>query len=95
MMLYTLSGAERSAFDHFGMPRATSVFQPTFKGEGVIRSPDILADERYGHNAPHKGMREGHLLFGAIWQCRSCHALVRFSAAVLRPSGPRPVRGTA
>ncbi|MGK2911337.1 MAG: hypothetical protein ACSLE1_16280, partial [Sphingobium sp.] len=54
--LYTLSGAERSQFEQFGMPRATQVFAPTFKGEGIIRSDDILADERYGNNAPHKGM---------------------------------------
>ena len=60
-MLYTLSGAERSDFEHFGMPRATAVFKPTFDGGGVIRSDDILADPRYGHNAPHRGMPHGHL----------------------------------
>ncbi|HEY8565436.1 MAG TPA: PAS domain S-box protein [Beijerinckiaceae bacterium] len=61
LMLYTLSGAERSSFDRFGMPRATSVFRPTFKGESVIRSNDILVDPRYGLNTPHRGMPEGHL----------------------------------
>jgi signal transduction histidine kinase/CheY-like chemotaxis protein len=60
-MLYTLSGAERSQFDDFGMPRATKVFAPTFEGEGVIRSPDITHDPRYGHNPPHNGMPKGHL----------------------------------
>ena len=60
-LLYTLSGADRSQFEHFGMPRATAVFAPTFKGEGVIRSDDILADERYGKNDPHHGMPKGHL----------------------------------
>ena len=60
-MLYALAGAERNAFDGFGMPRATSVFAPTFRGEGVIRSDDILKDVRYGKNHPHKGMPEGHL----------------------------------
>lgn len=60
-MLYTLSGAPRSAFEDFGMPRATAVFQPTFKGEGVIRSDDILADPRYGKSLPHRGMPKGHL----------------------------------
>ncbi|WP_162582944.1 GAF domain-containing protein [Variovorax sp. PBS-H4] len=60
-MLYALCGAERSAFENFGMPRATAVFAPTFLGQGVIRSDDILADERYGHNRPHKGMPQGHL----------------------------------
>lgn len=60
-MLFALSGAERSAFEKFGMPRATAVFAPTFLGEGVIRSSDILADQRYGRNTPHSGMPSGHL----------------------------------
>lgn len=60
-MLYTLSGAPRSAFETFGMPRNTAVFNPTFQGEGVVRSDDIRADARYGHNTPHHGMPKGHL----------------------------------
>jgi two-component sensor histidine kinase len=43
------------------MPRNTAVFHPTFAGEGVLRSEDILADPRYGQSAPHFGMPEGHL----------------------------------
>lgn len=58
--LYTLSGAAREAFN-FGMPRNTAVFEPTFAGEGVIRSDDIRKDPRYGHSAPHYGMPAGHL----------------------------------
>ena len=60
-MLFTLSGADRSSFDDFGMPRATDVFRPTFRGEGIVRSHDILADDRYGKFAPHFGMPKGHL----------------------------------
>ena len=60
-MLYTLSGVDRSEFDKFPMPRNTSVFAPTFGGEGVMRSDDILADALYGNNAPHHGMPKGHL----------------------------------
>jgi PAS domain S-box-containing protein len=59
--LYTLYGAERSQFERFGMPRATEVFAPTFKGEGIIRSDDILSDSRYGKSDPHFGMPRGHL----------------------------------
>ena len=59
--LYTLSGADRSQFERFGMPRNTQVFGPTFAGEGTVRSNDITADPRYGHNAPHHGMPKGHL----------------------------------
>jgi PAS domain S-box-containing protein len=60
-MLYTLSGAPREAFDKFGMPRNTAVFNPTFAGTGTVRSDDITKDPRYGHNAPHRGMPSGHL----------------------------------
>jgi two-component sensor histidine kinase/GAF domain-containing protein len=59
--LYSLSGAPRSAFDAFPMPRNTAVFAPTFNGEGVVRSDDITKDPRYGRNAPGRGMPEGHL----------------------------------
>jgi PAS domain S-box-containing protein len=59
--LYTLSGAPAEAFSSYPLPRNTHVFAPTFNGEGVVRSDDILQDLRYGRNAPHKGMPEGHL----------------------------------
>ena len=60
-MLYSLSGVSRSSFKNFPMPRATAVLRPTFHGEGVLRSDDILADPRYGKSAPHHGMPKGHL----------------------------------
>lgn len=59
--LYTLSGVPREAFARFPMPRNTAVFAPTFDGEGTVRSPDITRDPRFGKNAPHHGMPEGHL----------------------------------
>jgi PAS domain S-box-containing protein len=60
-MLYTLAGVPREAFSKFPMPRNTAIFAPTFNGEGTVRSDDITQDPRYGHNAPNKGMPEGHL----------------------------------
>ena len=60
-MLYTIAGVPRSAFERFPMPRNTAVFDPTFRGAGVVRSDDITADPRYGHSAPYHGMPEGHL----------------------------------
>lgn len=60
-MLYTLSGVPREHFANFPMPRATDLFGPTFRGEGVIRMADVKQDARYGHYAPHYGMPEGHL----------------------------------
>jgi PAS domain S-box-containing protein len=60
-MLYTLAGVPREAFAHFPMPRATNLFGPTFRGEGVVRIDDVKLDPRYGKNSPYYGMPEGHL----------------------------------
>jgi len=59
--LYTTSGVPRTEFDRFPMPRNTAVFEPTFRGTGIVRSDDITKDSRYGKNEPHNGMPEGHL----------------------------------
>ncbi len=59
--LYTLSGVPRSAFASFPMPRATQLFGPTFRGEGIVRIADVRLDPRYGKNAPYHGMPAGHL----------------------------------
>ena len=59
--LYALSGAPREAFAKFPKPRATAIFGPTFRGEGVIRLDDVTADPRYGRSAPYHGMPPGHL----------------------------------
>jgi GAF domain-containing protein len=47
LLLYTLSGAPREAFEKFGLPRNTAVFEPTFRGRGIVRSDDIRKDPRY------------------------------------------------
>jgi PAS domain S-box-containing protein len=60
-LLYCLSGAPREAFEKFGIPRNTAVFNATFRGEGVVRSADITKDPRYGLMPPHYGMPNGHL----------------------------------
>jgi PAS domain S-box-containing protein len=60
-MLYALSGAPREAFAQFPHPRATAVFAPTFRGEGIVRLDDVTEDPRYGKNAPFHGMPAGHL----------------------------------
>ncbi|TWT30183.1 Autoinducer 2 sensor kinase/phosphatase LuxQ [Posidoniimonas corsicana] len=61
LLLYALSGADREEFDSLGMPRATDLFGPTFRGEEIIRSDDITQDERFGRNSPHNGLPTGHL----------------------------------
>jgi PAS domain S-box-containing protein len=60
-MLYTLSGVPIEHFAHFPMPRATDLFGPTFRGEGVIRIGDVKQDPRYGKNSPYHGIPPGHL----------------------------------
>jgi PAS domain S-box-containing protein len=60
-MLYTLSGVPREQFANFPMPRATDLFGPTFRGEGVVRIDDVKKDPRHGANAPYYGMPKGHL----------------------------------
>lgn len=59
--LYSISGVPKEAFSKFPMPRNTEIFAPTFHGTAIVRSDDITKDPRYGKNAPHKGMPEGHL----------------------------------
>ena len=59
--LCTISGVARDAFAKFPMPRNTRVFEPTFRGAGIVRSDDITRDPRYGHNPPYHGMPPGHL----------------------------------
>jgi PAS domain S-box-containing protein len=59
--LYTISGVPREMFSKFPMPRNTQIFEPTFKGTGVLRSDDITKEPGYGHNAPYYGMPPGHL----------------------------------
>ena len=59
--LYTLSGAPKEAFDAFLQPRATTLFGPTFRGEGIVRVDDVTEDPRYGRSAAYHGMPAGSL----------------------------------
>jgi PAS domain S-box-containing protein len=59
--LYTLSGVPREHFSKFELPRATPLFGPTFRGEGVIRSGDITKHPLFGQWEPYRGMPPGHL----------------------------------
>ena len=61
LTLYKLSGARYEDFAGFPMPRQTEIFGPTIRGEAIIRIDDVIADPRYGRNAPNRGMPEGHL----------------------------------
>jgi PAS domain S-box-containing protein len=60
LTLHTLSSGAPAGFAQFGQPRATALFGPSMRGEGTVRSNDLLKDARYGHNAPHRGVPAGH-----------------------------------
>jgi PAS domain S-box-containing protein len=60
-MLYTLSGVPIEHFADFPMPRATEIFAPTFRGEGILRLDDVRQDPRYGKNSPYYGIPPAHL----------------------------------
>lgn len=60
-MLCKLSGAQKEAFENFGMPRNTAVFSSTFNSGATVRSDDITRDERYVRTTPFNGIQEGHL----------------------------------
>ncbi|HEU4685351.1 MAG TPA: PAS domain S-box protein [Nitrospira sp.] len=55
--LFGLSGGPRLA-STFPMPADSRIFDPTFKGRGVIRIGDLHRDAAYGANAPQDGMPE-------------------------------------
>lgn len=61
LMLYTVSGVPKQAFEKIGKPGNTVVFQPTFSGQEIVRIDDISQDTRYDHNAPCLGIPTGHL----------------------------------
>lgn len=61
LLLWAVSGASREDFAGYPMPRATAMFGPTFRGEGVIRLDDVRTDPRFGKNPPYNGLPPGHL----------------------------------
>lgn len=61
MMLYTLSGAPKEAFEKLGKPRHTDLFKPTFIHKEIVRVDDVTKDPKYGNNFPYGGTPEGHL----------------------------------
>jgi PAS domain S-box-containing protein len=59
-VLSNLSGEQHDVFALFGQPRATPLFEPTFRGERPVRLDDVMADPNYGRWGLHHGMPEGH-----------------------------------
>jgi PAS domain S-box-containing protein len=59
-VLVTLSGAPKSAFERFGMPRKTGIFKPTFSEGKVVRIDDVTKTQDFDRLSRHLGMPEGH-----------------------------------
>ena len=60
MVLHTLSSGTPAAFWQFGQPRATALFGPSMRGEGIVRCDDVQQDPRYGKDTPHQGIPADH-----------------------------------
>jgi PAS domain S-box-containing protein len=58
---YTVSGVPGELFSKLRMPGNSGVFEPIFKGTGVMRSDDITRDEQSEHHAPYHGLPLGQL----------------------------------
>lgn len=58
--LYTLSGATTAEFQSFGEPRATALFGPGLRSQGLVRIADIASDPTYAGSAPQFGLPAGH-----------------------------------
>lgn len=59
--LFTVSGADRQAFEQFAMSANTGIYGATLKGEGIVRLADVTTDPRFDKHAPAAGLPGGHL----------------------------------
>ena len=57
--LYTVSGTPPAGFGQLAHPPANTLFGPSLRGEGVVRSDDITSDARYADWHPHFGLVHG------------------------------------
>src|SRR5688572_6793621 len=60
-MNYAVSGLNREAFEQLRQSLTTSLFGPTFRGEGPTRSSDVTKDPRYGSKDSNGEMLQAHL----------------------------------
>jgi PAS domain S-box-containing protein len=60
-MLYTMAGLPTEAFVEFPQSCATTLFRPTFGGEGPFRLADASQDARYGNTGPYFVLPAGQL----------------------------------
>src|SRR5690348_4691360 len=60
LMLYALSGANKSDFADMPLPTNSPLFKPTFAGHGVVRCGDVRQHPDFG-KGKHHGPPPGHL----------------------------------
>ncbi|RZA33287.1 MAG: PAS domain S-box protein [Lysobacteraceae bacterium] len=58
--MVTLSGATSSEFHSFGEPRASALYPPALRSEGLVRVDDLSQDPRYAGSAPQFGLPGGY-----------------------------------
>jgi signal transduction histidine kinase len=61
LVLYTLSGASKEAFEKLGLPGKTGIFKQTFTEGKVVRISDVTVDPQYNVYAQNYGSLLGHL----------------------------------
>ena len=57
--LYTLAGGTPEDFANFPIPRVAEIFDPTLRGEGILRLADVTQDARFGQHDPAFGVTPG------------------------------------
>ena len=60
LMKHTLSRGAPASFAAFAQPRATALIGPDMRGEGAVRSNDVLEDPGFGPHPPDNGLPPGH-----------------------------------
>lgn len=58
--MVTLSSGTSSGFQSFGEPRASALYPPEARAEGLVRVDDVSQDPRYAGSAPQFGLPSGH-----------------------------------
>lgn len=53
-LAFVVSGVPKTTWAQFAAPRDVPLFAPTFRGDGVIRVADVMADPRYADAWPHE-----------------------------------------
>jgi PAS domain S-box-containing protein len=56
---FSVAGVDHHSLADIPISRATEIFAPTFRNEGVIRLADVTTHPRFGPNPPFKGMLPG------------------------------------